>query len=354
LSRWQWISDQAGLQQALSVSGDTVGVDTEFVRETTYFPIPGLIQIGNAEQVFLIDPLADLDFSIMARWMEKAEQTKIMHAGFEDLELFAHHFGCTPSPYFDTQLAEACLGGPISLGLDALVQNHGFPALDKSKSRNDWTQRPLARDLLDYAAQDVVHLPEIAHRQRERLIEMDRLHWLIEEQQSAIARMQAHLSGLNDPMDRIKGLHHLDGRGMCIMRALVNWREDLGRDHNLARSRIARDEFLLDLASRPSFPSHLNGLNGARSHSVKHYGDAMRAVYEDAQGLPPEQALPTPKRPSAAEKAAHKALKADIQAVAEKAGLVPEFVAKRRDIERWAGGRSAPSGWRAELLESIL
>ena len=354
MSQWQWIGDQAGLQEALNIAGDSVGVDTEFVRETTYFPIPGLIQIGNTQQVFLIDPLAKLDFTPMADWMGSTQQTKIMHAGFEDLELFAHHFDCVPSPYFDTQLAEACLGGPISLGLDALVQSHGFAALDKSKSRNDWTVRPLARDLLDYAAQDVVHLPQIADRQRERLIELDRLHWLIEEQKTAIDKMQAHLAGGNDPMDRVKGLHHLDGRGMTVMRAMVNWREDWGREHNIARSRIARDEFLLDLAGTTRWPNNLHGLSGARGHSIKTYGDSLRRVYEEAMGQPAESALPAPQRPSSAEKAAQKALRSDIQKISEQAGLVPEFVAKRRDIERWAAGRAGPKGWRAVLLESIL
>lgn len=351
---WQWIGDQAGLASALQISGDAVGVDTEFVRESTFWPIPGLIQIGNADQVFLVDPLAQMDFSGLGAWMANPDQTKIMHAGFEDLELFGHHFDCLPSPYFDTQLAEACLGGPISLGLDALVQSHGFPAMDKTKSRNDWTVRPLARDLLDYAAQDVVHLPEIADRQRQRLIELDRLGWLIEEQNTAIDRVRRHMAGDIDPMDRVKGLHHLDGRGMTLMTAMVHWREQLARESNTARSRIARDEFLLALASRHTWPGNLGGLEGARSSSIRQYADSLRQVYEDAQGLPVMDPLAQPKRPSAEQRAAQKALKADIGRIAEREGLTPEFVAKRRDIERWADGRRGPTGWRAELLEEIL
>ena len=353
MSHWNWVGDQNALDQALQITGDSVGVDTEFVRETTFWPVPGLIQIGNAQSVALIDPLANMDWSGFAEWMNNPDQTKVMHAGFEDLELFARHFDVQPTPYFDTQIAQACLGGPISMGLDALVQSHGFPGLDKSKSRNDWTIRPLARDLLDYAAQDVVHLPEIAGRQRERLIELDRLSWLVEEQQTAIARIRAHLSGELDPMDRMKGLHYLDGRGLTTVRALVHWREQLARSTNTARSRVARDEFLLALGAAVDWPTHPMKLEGARS-SFKHYADAMRRVFEEAQGLPAEDALPAPKRPTSAQKNAQKALKADIVKVAETHGLVPEFLAKRRDIERWALGRSGPSGWRAELLERIL
>lgn len=331
-----------------------MGVDTEFVRESTFWPIPGLIQIGNAEQVFLIDPLAEMDFAELSSWMGNPDQTKIMHAGFEDLELFAKHFDCLPSPYFDTQLAEACLGGPISLGLDALVQSHGFPAMDKTKSRNDWTRRPLERDLLDYAAKDVVHLPEIAERQRARLIDMDRLGWLIEEQTTAIDRVRYHLAGELDPMDRVKGLHQLDGRGLTVMTAMVHWREELARESNTARSRIARDEFLLALAGAHRWPSNLGGLEGARSSSIRQYADALRQVYEDAHSLPAMDPIPQPKRPTAEQRTAQKALKSDIARLAEREGLMPEFVAKRRDIERWASGRLGPSGWRAKLLEEIL
>ena len=347
------MGDQNALDQALQITGDSVGVDTEFVRETTFWPVPGLIQIGNAQSVALIDPLADMEWSGFSEWMKNPDQTKVMHAGFEDLELFARHFDVHPTPYFDTQIAQACLGGPISMGLDALVQLHGFPGLDKSKSRNDWTIRPLARDLLDYAAQDVVHLPEIASQQRERLIELDRLSWLVEEQQAAIARIRAHLSGELDPMGRMKGLHYLDGRGLTTVRALVHWREQVARSTNTARSRVARDEFLLALGAAVDWPKHPMKLEGARS-SFKHYADAMRRVFEEAQGFPAEEALPAPKRPTSAQKNAQKALKADIVKVAETHGLVPEFLAKRKDIERWALGRSAPSGWRAALLERIL
>lgn len=354
MTQWSWIGDQKGLADALSLSGDAIGVDTEFVREDTFWPIPGLIQVGNAEQVFLIDPLAPVDFSPLSDWMANPNQTKIMHAGFEDLELFAHHFQCSPSPYFDTQLAQACLGGPISMGLDALVQSHGFPALDKSKSRNDWTRRPLARDLLDYAAQDVVHLPEIAALQRERLIELDRFDWLLEEQRTAVQRIESHLAGDIDPMDRVKGLHHLDGRGMTLIRALVHWREAEARQNNVARSRVARDEFLLALCAKPSWPTSLHSLPGVRNASVKRYGDAMRRVYEEAMGAPAESPLPTPRKPSTAERNAQKALRSDLAKIAEKHQLMPEFLAKRRDIELWAAGKGAPSGWRASILESIL
>ena len=348
------MGDASGLASALSIPGDSIGVDTEFVREDTFWPIPGLIQVGNAEKVFLIDPLAEMDFTPLARWMQAPEVTKVMHAGFEDLELFAQHFECLPSPYFDTQLAQACLGGPISMGLDALVQSYGFAPLDKSKSRNDWTRRPLSRDLLDYAAQDVLHLPEIAAHQRAQLIEQDRFEWLIEEQQAAMTRVRKHLAGELDPMDRVKGLHHLDGRGMTLMRALVAWREQVARQNNVARSRVVRDEFLMALCSRPSWPGQLSGLPGARGSSLKRYGDAMRAAYEEAMGLPAEDPLPAPRKPTGAERAAQKALKADLVALAERNDLAVEFLAKRRDIERWAAGKGGPSGWRATLLEPIL
>ena len=269
MSQWNWVGDQNALDQALQITGDSVGVDTEFVRETTFWPVPGLIQIGNAQSVALIDPLADMEWSGFSEWMKNPDQTKVMHAGFEDLELFARHFDVHPTPYFDTQIAQACLGGPISMGLDPLVRLHGFPGLDKSKSRNDWTIRPLARDLLDYAAQDVVHLPDIASQQRERLIELDRLSWLVEEQQVAIARIRVHLSGELDPMDRMKGLHYLDGRGLTTVRALVHWREQVARSTNTARSRVARDEFLLALGAAVDWPKHPMKLEGARS-SFKH------------------------------------------------------------------------------------
>ncbi|QGG80019.1 hypothetical protein GH975_05275 [Litorivicinus lipolyticus] len=351
--KWQWVADQPGLEQALSQPDSFIGVDTEFVREDTFWPKPGLIQIGNAEQVFLVDPLVELDFSPFQRWMKNPDQIKVTHAGFEDLELFAHHFATQPSPWFDTQLAWAVLGGPISIGLDGLVQAFGHAPLDKSKSRNDWTRRPLARDLLDYAAQDVVHLPSIAADLRQQLIDKDRLGWLMEEQGAAMDRIRGVMANAFDPMDRVKGLHSLSGQGMACMRAMVNWRDQTARANNLARSRVIRDELLLVLADCERWPD-LAKLPGYRGGATRRYADELKQHYDAGRAAPAEAALDKPTRPSPQQKKANQALKAAVTACAERHGLAPEFLARRKDIEAWAAAKSQPQGWRATLLKEWL
>ncbi|MGB0957717.1 MAG: ribonuclease D, partial [Litorivicinus sp.] len=300
-----------------------------------------------------VDPLAELDFEDFQVWMANPEQVKVTHAGFEDLELFAHHFATQPSPWFDTQLAWACLGGPLSIGLDGLVQAFGHAPLDKSKSRNDWTRRPLAQDLLDYAAQDVVHLPAIARELRQQLIDQDRLSWLMEEQAAVLERIQGLLSNAFDPMDRVKGLHNLSGQGMATMRAMVGWRDETARSQNQARSRIVRDELLLNLADCERWPD-LSTLPGYRGGATRRHADALRERFEAGRAGPAEDALPKPSRPSPAQKKANQAMKAAVNACAERHALAPEFLARRKDIEAWAGGKSGPQGWRKALLKEWI
>lgn len=351
--KWQWIDQQADLAQALSQPDEMIGVDTEFVRESTFWPIPGLIQIGNREQVYLIDPLAQLDYRAFSQWLTNRQQIKVTHAGFEDLELFAFHFGAMPDAWFDTQLAMACLGGPISMGLDALVQQFGFPGLDKTKSRNDWTRRPLGQDLLHYAAQDVVYLPEIAADLRDQLDKLDRLHWLAQEQSAVQQRIQGLLDGAGDPMDRVKGLHNLSGQGLAVMRGLVGWRDQVARAENLARARVVRDELLLALADSPQWPN-LADLPGYRGSSTRAYATALEGLYRDGQAKPAEQPIPRPQKPSAAERKATQGVKQAVNRCAEYLGIAPEFLAKRRDIESWASGKDEPRGWRADALKEYL
>jgi ribonuclease D len=228
-----------------------VALDTEFMRDRTYFPKLCLVQVAGARRHAAIDPLAEgLDLAPLLALMTNPAVVKVFHAARQDVEIFHHLGGAIPTPLFDTQLAAMVCGYGEEVGYETLVARLAKARIDKSSRFTDWSRRPLTRQQLDYALADVIHLRVVYQRLEAQLRQTGRSEWVAQE-----------LAGLTDPHTyeqppedawrRIK-LRSREPRFLAIVQALAAWREREAQRRDLPRNRIVRDDLLLELAaSRP-------------------------------------------------------------------------------------------------------
>ncbi len=348
----QWIDSNEALAGLVEHCGPVVAIDTEFMRTSTYFPIPGLYQIGTDARVFLVDPLAIDDWQPLQQLIEAPDRVTVMHACSEDLEVFNSHLGLAPSTLFDSQLAHAFLSPDYSLSYARLVEHYCDVALDKGATRSDWLQRPLTDTQIHYAAADVRYLVEISRTQREQLESLGRSSWF-DEESVRHTRYQAPYPELY--YRQIKGAWRLDDAGLARLQALASWRETEAMALNRPRGRVVKDEVLLTLAKAEQFGDgllhkHLPG--GA----VRRFGDALAAAWHGEGNT--REPLQRPDVPlTQGQNKLLSALKTIVQAQAQELGLAPELLGRKRDLETaircyLQDGSLGPyeDSWRSALL----
>ncbi len=240
----------------------TVGFDTEFVGERTYFPRLCLIQLGTKTAAAAVDPLAVGDLSPLDDLLYDASVLKVVHAGWQDLKIMHQRTGRVPSPVFDTQIAAALLGMPAQAAYAAVVREILGIEVKKGHSYSDWSARPLSPSQLAYALDDVRYLPSLHDRMVERLDREGRLSWIEPE----IAALSSPASYGTDPdrdLRRVKGWASLDRRRMAVLRALIAWREGEAMRRDIPRRRVLADESALAIArSRPADEEALRRVRG--------------------------------------------------------------------------------------------
>lgn len=238
-----------------------VTVDTEFLREKTYYSKLCLIQIANNHESAIIDPLSpELNLSPLWDLMKNDTVTKVFHAGRQDLEIFYHMMGQLPQNLFDTQIAAMVCGFGEQVGYETLVQNIVKESLDKSSRFTDWSNRPLTDKQLNYAIGDVTHLRTIYDHLYKILSDNNRLHWL-EEEFAALTSPATYVIESENIWQRLRT------RGgkpefLVILKYIAWWREDFAKRKNLPRQRILRDDTLLDIAANA--PQTINELQRIR------------------------------------------------------------------------------------------
>lgn len=238
-----------------------VTVDTEFLREKTYYSKLCLIQIANNHESAIIDPLSpELNLSPLWDLMKNDTVTKVFHAGRQDLEIFYHMMGQLPQNLFDTQIAAMVCGFGEQVGYETLVQNIVKESLDKSSRFTDWSHRPLTDKQLNYAIGDVTHLRTIYDHLYKILSDNNRLHWL-EEEFAALTSPATYVIESENIWQRLRT------RGgkpefLVILKYIAWWREDFAKRKNLPRQRILRDDTLLDIAANA--PQTINELQRIR------------------------------------------------------------------------------------------
>ena len=353
------ITDSESLAQLIdrmSVHGYVV-VDTEFMRENTYWPILCLIQIATEDEAAAIDPLAEgIDLSpLLDLLVDNHDVLKVFHAGGQDLEIFHNLTGKVPVPLFDTQIAAMALGYGEQVGYANLVSAVLGHQLDKGARFTDWSRRPLDKRQLDYAIADVTHLAEIFPMLLEKLKKTGRGAWLDEE----MARLADPSTFAFDPSDAWKRVK-LPSRKPDVLgrlKALAAWREVEARGKDLPRGRIVKDDTLGELANHPPKRQEdlirIRGLSkGWKDNDI---GGRLMEALKDAEPLGEDEMPPKPpRRPGLTKDAAlvSDLLKLLLKIRAKESGVAPRLIARAQELELLAAGEREDlkilSGWRFE------
>lgn len=272
-------------------------VDTEFVRESTYWPQLCLIQVGLAGEAVAIDPLVkEMDLHPFLDLLQNPHVIKVFHSGRQDVEIFYHLTGNIPTPLFDTQIAGMVCGFGESVGYDVLVQKYAKVSIDKSSRYTHWAQRPLTEKQLTYALGDVIYLRIIYEKLYSRILEEDRLHWL-EEELSILTDPKTYMIDPYAVWQKIR-VRTPKPRMLATLREIAAWREIKAQQRNLPRGRVMRDEVILELAAAsPRTVSELARMRGLSSSFVEgKEGKKVLELIEKAHALPLEDCPQVKKR----------------------------------------------------------
>ena len=340
-----------------------VALDTEFMRVDTFYPIAGLIQVGDGQRAFLIDPLLIGDWQPLAELLEDSAVTKVLHACSEDLEVLMRLTGSLPAPLFDTQLAAGYLNLGFSMGYSRLVQEVLGIELPKGETRSDWLQRPLSETQVSYAAEDAVHLAEVYERLRPQLSE-DKNAWVLEDGAELVAQLRRE----TDPYElyrEAKLAWKLSRAQLAVLRELCAWREREARARNLPRNRVLREHSLWPMArTQPDNLSALAKIEDMHPRTIRQDGEFLLELIKKAASVPPSEWPPAVPEPLPIEASALlKQLRAIGQAEGERLGIAPELMLRKKTLEALlkSGYPNGPyqlpdslRGWRRERMGQAL
>ncbi|WP_326524465.1 ribonuclease D [Sphingomonas sp.] len=334
---------------------DFVTVDTEFMRENTFWPELCLIQIANTEEAAAIDPMAPgIDLTpLLDLMVDNEDVLKVFHAGGQDLEIVYNLTGKTPHPLFDTQIAAMALGQGEQIGYSNLVDSYLGIQVDKGARFTDWSRRPLDDRQITYAIADVTHLAKIFPKMLEKLRKTGRGDWLNEEME----RIGDPENYRNDPevaWQRVR-INSRKADVLGRLKAIARWRELEARNKNLPRGRIAKDETIADLAGNPprkqSDLSKVRGLSA--SWAGNDIGGRLMAAIEGADPMPADEMPSRDERGPALGKEG--ALVADLLKLLLKIrsrdiSVAARLLARSDDLEALAAGQrkglAILEGWR--------
>lgn len=337
-------------------SAEFLTVDTEFMREHTYYPQLCLIQVADDREAVAIDPLSnDLDLTPFLELMADKTIPKVLHACRQDLEIFVNLMDKVPEPIFDTQVAAMVCGFGDSVGYETLVNKITRQSVDKSARYTDWARRPLTERQLSYALSDVTYLRDIYRFLVKTLEKTDRSHWVGEEM-AYLARKDIYQMNPDDMWTKLKP-RSTKPRFLGILRELAAWREREAIERDIPRRRILKDEVILELAAAaPTTLDMIDRTRGIHSGFVNSKaGKTLLAAIEKGRNIP-ENDLPTkqnqkmrPPTPPIAE-----LLKVLLKLKCQEAGVASKLVANAADIEAWSAQPTedfiALKGWRGEIF----
>jgi ribonuclease D len=336
---------------------DFLTVDTEFMRDRTYWPKLCLVQIASADEAVAVDPLApDIDLAPLFSLLNDKRVLKVFHAARQDMEIFFHLTGRIPKPVFDTQVAAMVCGFAESVGYETLVTRLAGAKLDKASRFADWANRPLRRRQLEYALADVTHLRTVYQKLQAKLDQNGRTHWLAEEMEK-LTDPKTYQAHPEDAWQRLK-YRSTNPRFLGVLRAVAAWRESVAQSRDVPRNRVMRDDSLFDVAAHaPADAAELAQCRGiSKGLANGDTGAELLAAIAAAKALP-DKALPqAPQRPEPAPGVGPIAelLKVLLKRNCEDHHVAQKLVASSRDVELIASDDDAPvpalHGWRRELF----
>jgi ribonuclease D len=337
---------------------DYITVDTEFLRETTFWPQLCLIQIASEDEALIVDPLAaNIDLKPFFALMANPAVTKVFHAARQDIEIIVHLGDLVPHPIFDTQVAAMVCGFGESVSYDQLVQRIAGEQIDKSSRFTDWSRRPLSEKQLDYALADVTHLREVYKELKAELEREGRTEWLTDEM-AVLESRETYETHPENAWKRLK-MRVKKPQELCVLQHLAAWREREAQSRNMPRGRILKDDALYELAQQqPTSTEALSRLRTIpkgweRSNQGRDIVETVKTALETPREEMPK--VPRKRQPPEGAQAASELLRVLLKMVVEQQNVAAKVIATSDDLERIAAeGEDADvaafSGWRKEIF----
>lgn len=358
-----YIRNAASLADAIDtlLAAPVVAVDTEFMRERTYYARLCLVQLGTGEKSFVVDALAlEGRLEPLARLLTAPHVVKVVHAGSQDVEILLRATGSTVAPIFDTQIAATLAGFPVQVGYAQLVKDLLGVHVDKSDTFTDWAARPLTPEQIEYAEADVRYLPNVYRRLYERLEREGRLAWLAEDFER-LADPQTYAVDPREQYRRVKRASSLDRRSLAVLRELAAWRETEAQRRDIPKRWVVSDESLVEIARRtPGSVAELSRIRGVNDKVAARNGDAVIAAIDAGKAVPDDELPRLPRKdriPSSAQAVAD-LLSAVLRVRAREHNVAATLLASRDELERFAAGdregHPLSSGWRHTLVGAEL
>ncbi len=367
-STYQFIDTPQALIPACEVlkQAKVLYVDTEFHREKTYYPKFALLQVGSHDGVYIIDPVAIKDLKPLWDIIIDPNILKVFHAGRQDLEIILEHAGALPLPMFDTQIAAALLGYGQQVGFGNLVQRITKKALAKGESFSDWLRRPLTKQQLKYAADDVIYLMPIYQALKEELQAKKRSTWL-DEEQATLTNPDTYHIDKNEVFWRVKGVNKLKPKHLAILRELAIWREEQAQKKDIPRRRLIADEPLIEIAKRDTLNIDvMKRMRGLNEGVIRRFGETWLKLWQKGMDCPEED---RPKLSSRKSNTSGTDLRLELldtllRLKADEASISSTILANKSELSVLASWGNKPQGeppelpclqgWRAELVGNAL
>ncbi len=337
----------------------SLALDTEFLRERTFYAKLCLLQVATEELVACVDPLALPTLNPLLDIIYDPNVVKVMHAARQDLEIFFDLKGELPRPVYDTQIAATLLGFGDQVSYQTLVRDMLGVELEKGHTRTNWEQRPLDSGQISYAQDDVRYLHEIWHRQRRQLIDKGRVDWL-DDDFADLADSRNYDRPAEEAWRRIRGIRVLKGVQLAALQELATWREHRAREFDRPRKWVLRDDVLIDLARHmPADVDELAKIRGLDARTRQRVGsdivhalDRVRSMSQSAWPSLGFRFTPTP-----SEEAMVDAMMAVVRQCGISNGISPAALASRRDLEQLISGKDdqlVMHGWRGRMVGERL
>lgn len=334
-----------------------VTVDTEFLRETTYWPKLCLLQAATNDDAVIIDPLAEgIDLQPFADLMADESVVKVFHAARQDIEIFVKLFGAIPRPIFDTQIAASVSGYGDSVSYDNLVRAITGEHIDKSSRFTDWSARPLTEKQMAYALADVTHLRDVYVALRDKLVKMKRASW-VEGEMTTLESLDTYIIKPQDAWTRLKLKVHRP-RDLATLKALAAWREERAQKNDQPRNRILKDDAIYELAvQRPRTQEAFDKLRAVpRGFGRSSAAAELIDLFKSVEDLPKSElpALPERHRGPSPRGAIGDLIRVLLKAVSEQNGVAARIIATSDEIDALVLDDNADvpalKGWRRNIF----
>ena len=332
-----------------------IAIDTEFKRETSYFPIPCLFQMSASSGTVCVDLLAIQNLSPLKNILFNQNILKIFHAARQDLELFYYMFNQVPSPIYDTQIGASFLGNDNQIGYANLVKKELNITLDKSQTRTDWTKRPITKKQLDYAANDVIYLFELYLKQYQELTELGRLSWC-EHDFQRLTDITLYKPCTESAWTKVKNYHRLTIAQKCIVYELAKWRESEAISSNKTRNAVLKNTALLDIAFKsPSSLKELESINDLNHRTINTQGPKLLSIINSSLQMDIKQ-CPSPQEYSKLSDEQLILLRKILQSIESKSqssNIDSTVICSKKELEKVVRGKRDSilfDDWRFELV----